>query len=315
MKFSLKEFRQEYGTHEQCLEVIKRLRFSDLMECPKCKGKEKFYTVKGRTAYACNNCGHHIYPLAGTIFEKTTTPLDLWFFAMYLMTQTRSGTSAKQLERMLGVTYKTAWRMFKQIRMLMVNTIGTESSGGNGELLDGTVEIDETFIGGKGKNRAFKPNFNEIPKEVVMGMVQRNEQDKNGTDTGGNKVYLKHIPNTGKWTLLEQIKNHVDAKARVITDEYYGYTQLKYHCYKHDFVKHKETYVVGDIYTQNVENLWSILKRGIYGVYRVVSKKYLQAYIDEYSWRYNNRKYQDKMFEKLLSEIANIKVISQVKVA
>lgn len=302
MKVSLREFKQNYGTHDQCLEAIKRLRFPDIMECSKCKEKEKFYKVTGRTSYACNNCGYHIYPLAGTIFEKTSTPLDYWFFAMYLMTQTRSGTSAKQLERMLGVTYKTAWRMFKQIRLLMAST-GVDASG-NGALLTGTVEVDETFIGGKGMNRKFKPHFNEIPKEVVMGMVQRSETGK-----GGVKAYLKHIPNTGKWTLLQQIKDHVDPQARVITDEYYGYTQLGKYGYNHDFVTHKETYVVGDIYTQNVENLWSILKRGIYGVYRVVSKKYLQAYIDEYSWRYNNRKYQGKMFEKLLGEIANVKMV------
>jgi transposase-like protein len=217
------------------------------------------------------------------------------------MSVTRSGISAKQLQRELGVTYKTAWRMFKQIRLLMANT--------HGGLLDGVVEIDETFIGGKGMNRKFKPNFNEIPKEIVMGIVQRSE------GKGGDKAYLKHIPNTGKWTLLKQIKDHVDPQARVITDEYRGYTQLKYHGYKHDFVKHKETYVVGDIYTQNIENLWSILKRGIYGVYRVVSKKYLQAYIDEYSWRYNHRKYNDKMFELLLRQVAEVKVIRPIGIS
>ena len=118
-KFSLREFKRKYGTHEQCLEAIKRLRFPDKMDCPKCKQLSVFYPVKGRTAYVCKFCGHQIYPLAGTIFEKTTTSLDLWFFAMYLMVQTRSGMSAKQLERMLGVTYKTAWRIFKQIRLLM----------------------------------------------------------------------------------------------------------------------------------------------------------------------------------------------------
>lgn len=253
--------------------------------------------------YQCS-CGYQISPLAGTVFEKTTTPLQYWFYAIFLMTNTRSGVSAKQLQRELGVTYKTAWRIFKQIRILMANA---NNSGG---LLDGTVEVDETFIGGKGANRRFKPNFNLIPKQVVMGMVQRNMEGK-----GGNKAYLKHIPNTGKWSLLKQIKNNVDPQARVITDEYYGYTQLKYHGYKHQFVKHKDTYVVGDIYTQNVEGLWSIVKRGIYGVYRVVSKKYLQAYIDEYSWRYNNRKYEDQMFERLLKEVASVKVINPLVVS
>lgn len=127
---SLRQFKWNYGTHERCLEAIKRLRFPDEMECPKCKRLSVFYPIKGRTSYNCKFCNYQIYPLAGTIFEKSSTPLDLWFFAMYLMTQTRSGTSAKQLERMLGVTYKTAWRMFKQIRLLMAQEGGMLGGGG-----------------------------------------------------------------------------------------------------------------------------------------------------------------------------------------
>ena len=305
--FSLGSFLKKYKNDEACMEHIKLIKYPSGVFCEKCKEIKNFTKVADRPVYQCS-CGYQISPLAGTIFEKTTTPLQYWFYAIFLMSVTRSGVSAKQLQRSLGVTYKTAWRMFKQIRILMANA---NNSGG---MLDGTVEIDEIFIGGKGMNRRFKPNFNEIPKEVVMGMVQRNEQGKDGTNKGGNKVYLKHIPNTGKWSLLKQIKDHVDPQARVITDEYYGYTQLKYHGYNHEFVTHIETYVVGDIYTQNVENLWSILKRGIYGVYRVVSKKYLQAYIDEYAWRYNNRKYQDKMFDLLLRQIAEVRVMQPVKI-
>lgn len=288
-KFSLRSFKYSCGTHDKCLEAIKKLRFPNSYTCPKCNTIQKFYKVTGRTSYACNACGYHIYPLAGTIFDKTTTPLDLWFFAMYLMTQTRSGTSAMQLQRMLGVTYKTAWRIFKQIRLLMAQ---------NPTLLDGIVEIDETFIGGKGKNRRYQwiEGVEEKQKQVVMGMVER-----------GGRAYAKHIPNTGKWALLKQIKDHVSPTARLMTDEYYGYTQLKYLGYNHQFVTHNQTYVVGDIYTQSVENLWSIFKRGIYGVYRVVSPKYLQAYIDEYTWRFNNRQYGGRMFKKLLQQVTEIK--------
>lgn len=289
MKFSLREFKQEYGTHDQCLEAIKNLRYPDLIECFKCKLKEKFYKVKGRTSYACNNCGNHIYPLAGTIFEKTSTPLDLWFFAMYLMTQTRSGTSAKQLERMLGVTYKTAWRIFKQIRMLMTQTPS---------LLEGIVEVDETFIGGKGKNRAYEWRANK-PKQVVMGIVKRR-----GT------AYLKHIPNTNSYTLINQIKENISPKAFVMSDDYQAYKRLYEHGYSHHYsVNHSDSQYVrwnGLIHNNTIESLWSQLKRGIYGVYRNVSKKYLQAYIDEYAWRYNNKRYQDRIFDRLLRQITEV---------
>jgi transposase len=288
-KLSLRNFQRKYGTNGQCLEAVKKLRFPDEMECPKCKQMSVFYPVTNRTSYACKQCGYHLYPLAGTIFEKSTTPLQYWFFAMYLMTQTRSGTSAKQLERMLGVTYKTAWRMFKQIRLLMAQ----ETS-----LLDGTVEIDETFVGGKGKNRATKPNFNLIPKQVVMGIVKRKGQ-----------AYFKHIPNTGKWTLLEQVQEHVDPTARVMTDEYGAYVSLPRMGFAHNSVKHSASqYVYGDVHTNTVEGFWSILKRGVYGVYRVVSKKYLQAYVDEYAFRYNHRN-NGMMIDVLIGRIADVRLL------
>lgn len=296
-KFSLRQFKRKYGTHKDCLEAIKSLRFPDDTVCPKCNQETAFYPVTDRSSYACKLCGWHVYPLAGTIFEKSTTPLDLWFFAMYLMTQTRSGISAKQLERMLGVTYKTAWRMFKQIRLLM-----TESGSG---LLDGIVEIDETYIGGKGGNRAYKWHCNEKQKEILMGMLQRE-----------GKAYLRHIPNTGKYTLVKQIQTNVSPTAKVMTDELAGYVNLHKLGYDHKAVNHgRKEYVRGDIHTQNIEGLWAGLKRGIYGVYRVVSKKYLQAYADEYAWRYNNRMLGGGMFDLLLRQVVEVKQIQPSEVA
>ena len=285
-KLSLRAFRSKYGTHLQCLEAVKQMQFPEPYTCPKCNTIQKFYPVSGRTSYACNSCGHHIYPLAGTIFEKSTTPLDLWFFAMYLMAQTRSGTSAKQLERMLGVTYKTAWRMFKQIRLLMAQT--------DGNMLTGTVEIDESYFGGR-RNRKGSWGGGVENKQAVMGMVERK-----------GKAYLKHIPDTSKYTLVTQIKQNVDSKARIITDQYTSYQSLRKLGYNHDFVNHTKTFVVGDIYTQNIEGIWSTMKRGITGVYRVVSKKYLQAYVDEYTFRFNHRKEPDMMFDRLLEQVTSV---------
>lgn len=294
-KFSYRSFKRKYGTHQQCLEAVKELRYPNGTDCPKCKKPTAFYPVSGRSSFACKLCGHHIYPLVGTIFEKSSTPLDLWFFAMYLMVQTRSGTSAKQLERMLGITYKTAWRMFKQIRLLMAS---------GGDMLDGVVEIDESFFGGKGKNRAFKWHGNEKQKEILMGMLQRD-----------GEVYIKHIPNTGKWTLIEQVKQNVSPTARVLTDEFQAYVSLPKYGYKHEAVKHSGyEYVRGDVHTNSIEGFWGGLKRGIYGVYRVVSKKYLQAYADEYSWRYNHRTLGGGMFEALLNQVVEVRQIQPVLV-
>lgn len=288
-KFTISQFLKRFPDDEACLEELKKLRYPDGVFCSKCEKVTNHYKVTGRTAYACQSCGKHIYPLAGTIFDKSTTSLRLWFYAMYLMAQTRAGISAKQLERELGVTYKTAWRMFKQIRMLMNDS---------GDPLTGDVEIDETFIGGKGKNQKRKWTQGIENKEVVMGMLQRN-----------GKAYLKHVSGTGKWTLLRQIQENVSQEARVITDEYRSYTHLPKYGYEHHSVNHQETFVVGDIHTQNIECMWGNLKRGITGVYRVVSKKYLQAYVDEYAFRYNNRKSGGAMFDLILARVPAVAMI------
>lgn len=290
IKFTYKDFLNKYSTDDICLEEIKNMRFPNGIECKICKKLTKHYKRSDKKAYACEFCGTLVSPLAGTIFHKSSTSLRDWFMAIYLITQTRSGTSAMQLQRMLGCTYKTAWRIFKQIRMLMAENSITP--------LDGDVEVDETYIGGKGYNRMFVRHFNEKPKQIVMGMMKRQ----------GN-VYLKLIENTGKWTIIEQIKAHISPEARILSDELPAYKQLRKNGYKHEFVNHKETYVVGDVHTQNIENMWSILKRGIYGVYRNVSKKYLQAYVDEYAYRFNHRKSGITMFNLLLNQVVNVKMV------
>jgi transposase-like protein len=300
-KLSLATFQKHYGTHEQCLQAIKHMRFPDPHPCSKCNKAQKFYPVRGRTAYACNNCGHHIYPLAGTIFENSTTPLNQWFFAMYIMAQTRSGTSAKQLERILGVTYKTAWRMFKQIRILMSN---------EDVLLDGIVEIDEAFMGGHGKNRA-KKSYENKKKEVLLGMIQR-----------GGTIYVKHVPNTKRLTLVSQITEHIDPNAHVMTDQHTAYAYLKdAGYYKHFTVSHVDGQYVRNrlFHINSIEGFWGNMKRGLYGVYRQVSTKYLQAYVDEYAFRHTHRKHGEQMFAILLERVTLVtplkveKLVSRAK--
>lgn len=289
--FSLATFLRKYKDDNACLKEIFAIKYPEGVYCKTCKKITNFTRVKNRPVYQCA-CGHQISPLAGTIFEKSTTPLQYWFYAMFVVSNTRSGVSAKALQRELGVTYKTAWRMMKQIRMLMA-----ESGGG---MLEGVVEVDETYVGGKGRNRRFEwRQLDEKPKQILMGMVQR-----------GGKVYIKHIPNTGKWTLLNQIKHHVDPKARIVTDEYPSYHSLYRHGFDHESVNHKSwEYVRGDVHTQNIENVWSHFKRGIKGVYRIVSAKYLQAYADEYAFRYNHRKEQPQMFNLLLGQVTHVSFV------
>src|SRR4030066_211869 len=144
-RYTVTQFNQDFPDNDTCLEWLKNHLYPDGIYCPICKKVTKHHKIASRPSYSCDYCGHHVHPTVGTIFEKSTTPLRLWFYAMFIMSATRCGVSAKQLQRELGVTYKTAWRMAKQIRILMADECG--------EPLDGDVEVDETFIGGNPKNR------------------------------------------------------------------------------------------------------------------------------------------------------------------
>jgi len=160
--------------------------------------------------------------------------------------------------------------------------------------VSGVVEIDETYVGGKAKNRKTKWYEGYVVKEVVMGMVERK-----------GSVIVKHILSSGKRALFEQIEKHVDPNALIMTDELLSYKNLPKHGYKHKFVNHQSyQYRDGDCYTQNIENVWSHFKRGIYGTYRKVSPKYLQEYADEFAFRYNNRHRPSEMFDVLLSQVS-----------
>src|SRR6266566_5922164 len=166
LRYTRNHFDKDFPNDDVCLEQIKHSRWpSGMIYCATCEKERKHYRVTGRTAYACDRCGHHIYPLAGTIFEKSTTPLRIWFQAMYLMGSTRCGISAKQIQRETGVTYKTAWRMFKQIRSLL--------SEGDLQLEGSMVEVDETYFGGKRKYGTGRPMRGDKTKIPIVGLVQR----------------------------------------------------------------------------------------------------------------------------------------------
>lgn len=290
-KFTFKDFLKRFPNDEACLKEIYNNRYPNGVDCIKCKRLKRYYPLTSRTTFSCGSCATQLSPLTGTIFSKSAVSLRLWFYAMFLMVKTRSGISAKQLERELGVSYKTAHRMFKMIRLLM------EQDGG---MLNGIVEIDETFVGGKGKNRAKEWHGGVEEKEVVWGAVERK-----------GKAYLKYVPSTHKYVLIKELKENVSTNAHIMSDEAGAYKDLyDFGYYNHHSVNHSNgEYGRGIVHNNTIEGVWSQFKRGITGVYRHVSKEYLQNYVNEYSFRYNYRNLGDRMFDILLNRVSVVKPV------
>jgi transposase len=281
LRYTVRDFDNEFPNDSACLAYVAEQRYpGGMADCAKCGKVTKHHRVGNRTAYACQSCGKHIYPLAGTIFEKSTTSLKTWFYAMYLMGSTRCGISAKQIQRETGVTYKTAWRMFKQIRLLLAEGLQLEGS---------TVEMDEMFHGGHRRTSSWRDN-----KVPVVGMVER-----------GGRVVARVAPNVKKETLHGFAKEYVLPKSTIFTDDYVSYDGLEMQGYAHKRIRHSQkVYVVGDVHTNTIEGFWSTLKRGIGGVYHNVSAKYLQTYLDEYCFRYNRRNQGNMLFKRILEQVS-----------
>lgn len=294
LRYTVDQFNAEFPNDDACLEFVKEQRFpKGILKCDSenCAGEmRKHHRVTGRTAYACDYCGKHVYPLVGTIFEKTTTPLRLWFYAMYLMGSTRCGISAKQIQRETGVTYKTAWRMFKQIRSLLAEDVKLEGS---------SVEVDEMYYGGyrkSGGGRRLRGDKGELLKTPVVGLAERK-----------GRVKAVTVSDTKSATLLNTVREYVLPKSTVFTDEYNSYdgiSRMK-EKYGHKRIRHaSKIYVMGDVHTNTIEGFWSLVKRGIGGVYHSVSQKYLQSYLDEYSFRYNRRDQGNLIFTSILGRVS-----------
>ena len=280
-KFTRKDFDQRFPNDDTCLEWIKNHRYPNGIHCPICDKVTKHHKVTGRPVYECDYCGHQVSPLANTIFHKSSTPLRVWFQAIYTITSTRCGISAKQIQRETGVTYKTAWRMFKQIRTLLDEDF---------KHLTGEVEVDETYVGGM---RHGKRGRGAEGKAKVLGAVQRN-----------GKVVAKVVPDVKRHTLVPFMANKVDRSATLYTDEFPSYDHMARLGYKHlRICHHAKEYVRGNVHTNTVEGFWSLVKRGISGVYHSVSPQYLQSYVNEYSFRYNHRNDETPMFEIVLNRI------------
>lgn len=305
-RYSLIEFMREFPDDEACLQWLWKTRCAvdehgTKAFCPKCELDRPFHRVSGRPAWDCDYCGHHMHPTAGTIFHKSSTSLQLWFYAMFLASQTRCGISAKQLERELGVTYKTAWRMLNKIRNQLMDE-------GEDEPLSGDVEVDETAYGGKPRRgdvvrmqkdgetdlSAAGGRWRQRKKTTVFAMVER-----------GGRVRASVVPNRGRKSLQGEIVKYVLPASTIFSDEWPAYHGLDQRFKRHHRIRHsEEIYVEGDVHTQTIEGFFGNLKRGIDGTYHAVSAKWLQGYLNEFMWRYTRRNEDRAMFRSLIERAA-----------
>lgn len=316
---SLMDMTQRFGTTEQCVAYLEAMRWPTGVECPVCgckniskfvtnettrerknrKGIVKTVRVPARHLYTClePTCGFQFSPTAGTILHDTRLPLEKWFMAAALLCNAKKGLSAKQMERDLGVNYRTAWYLCHRIRKAMEE--------GEPGLLMGTVEADETYVGGKYDRRR-----NRAPheKQPVIGFVQRR------TETRCSQARAFPIQTNSTTVLTGAVTNNVSTSADVfITDEWTGYRKVGKQ-YRHETVNHVSLEYVrkGDprsISTNAIENFWSLFKRGLIGSYHKISVKHLRRYLDEFTFRFNNREAEDLFGLVML----NLVMVSGVK--
>ena len=276
-------FFKQFPDDETCLQHLFDVRFGQGFACPSCERPSRWYRIKAERAYSCQFCGHHLHPTVGTPFQQTRTPLQLWFYAIHLFTTTRHGVSAKELQRQLGVTYTTAWRMAHEIREHMADVDGDHQIGG----FTKQVEVDETFVGGVEKGQGKREN-----KTVVFGMMER-----------GGDIVTEVVPDRKRATLLPLIEENVKQHSIVHTDEHTAYLTLGRHGYYHDTVNHNQgQYVSATGSTVNsIEGFWRHLKSSINGTHIWVSPKHLAKYAKEFEYRFNRRNQPHSMLPELLS--------------
>lgn len=281
-RYTIDNLHQQFPDDNACLDYIFQQRFGDMVACPKCGVTEpKYYRVRSKKVYECKDCGNQISPLANTIFHKSETPLKKWFYAMYMFSVSRNGVSGKELERTLGVTYKTAWRMCKQIRLMMQQS---------DQPLTGVVEIDETYMGGTRRKVHQKSQWDN--KTAVIGMVEKKK--------GEGRITAITTKQANATVALPFIRAMARQGTEIQTDESRIYHRVKRE-YAHRFINHsKEEYSVNGISTNTIEGFWSQMKRSIDGTYHCVSPKYLQLYVNEFVFRYNVR--QDAVYPHLLAK-------------
>ena len=282
---SLLSLLYKYRNDDDCREMMEKIRWPLGVACTRC-GDMSVGEIPKRNQYQCHGCGYQFSVTSGTIMHDSRLPLRKWFMAIYLMCVSKKGIPALRLQEILETTYRTAWHLSHRIREAMGN------DPFEGPTLVGVVEVDETLAGGKakGKGRAYKGN-----KQWIAGAIQR----------GGN-VRLERIPNVRRKTLHAFIQRNVKDEAEAIyTDELKSYIGVEDDDTRHRTVNHSaEEWVVGDIHTNSIEDVWSLFKRSIVGTFHKMSIKHMDRYLEELEWRHNNRD-NPHIFRDTLKRILN----------
>lgn len=265
------EFIEYFKDEDTCRKHFAKIRFAGGEYCPHC-GHDTIYTFNDGKRYRCAKCKRDFTVITGTVFGETKLPLKKWFIAIYLLSTTSKGISSVQLAKHVGVTQKTGWFMDHRIRKAMKENKGR---------LFGTVEVDETYVGGVAKamhkDKRAKQGTGGVGKTAVMGLLQRE-----------GRVIAGCIPTSDGQTLHGQIRKHVEPGSTVYTDAWRGYNGLHSH-YAHETVDHAVCYGIGELHTNSIESFWALFKRGYTGIYHQMSRKHLQRYIEEYTFRFNRR--------------------------
>ncbi|MPY76206.1 MAG: IS1595 family transposase [Alphaproteobacteria bacterium] len=279
--FTITEFFRRFPDDDACLAHLMKVRYGDTLDCLKCGKHGHFSRLKKLPAYSCPWCGHHIHPMQGTPFERSRTPLQKWFYAMYLFTTTRNGVAAKELQRQLGVTYKTAWRIGHEIRKYMAWVDGDSPLGGSG-----IVEVDKAYIGGR---RRPEEKFDN--KTMVLGMVERD-----------GEIITRIVRSRRFDEAASHFVANVKQGARVASDESTTFINISRLGFRHQWVNHaKKEWVRGEVHTNTIEGFWAWLKRGINGTHVWISAKHMPKYLGEFEFRFNLRNSPNLMFDFLLA--------------
>lgn len=279
---TIKAFFERFPDDDACLDHLMEIRYGKQFECPSCKRPSKYHRIRKRRAYECQYCGHHIYPAVGTPFHRSRTPLQLWFYVMFLFCMTRNGVSAKEIQRQTGVTYKAAWRMGHEIRKYMAAVDGDNILGGKG-----IVEADKAYVGGRDK-------MGESDKTVVFGMVER-----------AGEIITRIVKSRAERHVVPHILENVQRGAKVATDTALTFLNLPEEGYLHGTVNHAAgEYVRGPVHTNTIEAFWGWMKRQIHGTHVHVSRKHLSKYLGEMEYRFNLRHSPALMFPILVSAFA-----------